>query len=1548
MLNAWLNRHMIVRRMTGFVALFVFFSCFILADARAREDAEGVFYKAPGGEPVQFARLDIDTFTIPAHLGDIKYTFKGSPDKFLIHLQDAHCNQFAQHKISDIIDYLNKEYGVRMVNLEGGVGDYDLTIFTSITGEAIRMEVADYFVKKGEINGAELYAITNPGKVVLWGVEDKDMYLANLKVYRDSLAYKEKVDKYLKELTHIMNNLKRHIYTPELLKIDMAYNAYKEENMDFREYLGFLVARAKEGGINIKQFTNLYLLARAMDLERRIDFEKADAERDALVDELKENLSRNEVRELVGESVDFKTRKISRKTFYDYLLEKAKGIGLDMDRFPAFSEYIVYVTTYETVDRSRIMEELADLETEIKGPLYRNDTQRRLDALSRNLAITKNIFSIKLNKTDYKYYLANKNSFDVNNYLEFIGKEAYKYRISARPSADILKLNDYREDISRFYEYSFKRDEIFLENLRFSRVAENVEGAVLMAGGFHTESLCELLEKKNISYVSILPRFTSPRDYKSPYLDLLAGQATDLERMLSSALAKTAMMQVASKLNDILGDAVYGRKGMDIFRAAVVLLRNLIEKEGKGIVGKVDDMNVRTAEDGSVECLIGNRVLLKMPARELLPSPITGNIAAGLSDVEILEWRSEAEARSDEIMKNNEDAVEAVKARCEWLLLKYEDDIRRELEKYGVPKTEIELIVNVLKNPTDPGSFKWFEARVEGEEKYMLGNENALAVNVIRHLIDREETEVLYNDLLDEYILHEALEKIPRLDHYAIIGLTAAVFDREGGFDVAIMTPGLTPLGRSLRSFIDAEVEFRRTLDDLITERWARRGDIRLRENLKDVLVGIKSLREADQETLGEFFGTHFDDEFIAYYARELDQQRTDPELTRREVDANMQDFIRDYIQVSTAVETDRIMDLPGRIAEEGWVIEKLTTSRDELEDIEGFEEFLAELQEKASVLPAADRLWNKKRIRLMDIFARRGDVTQKIGRALVQGLNIKRKIVPMPDVHADLEGMRDYLEGAGLVIKGEARDGTEDRWIGKDVTVVFMGDMIDRGPDPLDAMRYVRMLQKEAAEQDPPRPGYPAFYKGSRVVRLLGNHEVLFLAATSFNVTDRDRAMIYRKRMDKKLLSEEHFNRFVYELMDDIEEGKVVAAYTEGGKVFSHGVIFQSLFEHVKEERDRREEPKDTFTGTDFVDTANKILVEAVEQKDYSDPIFRFPGARGKVPVGLFWGYVTELSRYGEKLPEGLQQVVGHDPIPADLKTDPSGKVICVDTGMVWGGRKGLVFEDNKIYEITPPASYYMITGMADVDEVELEIEFVPITGEEAEELAEAQAEAAKGVVGDLRQNKTDIIVMPGSEIYLARQEPVNRATARKLHKNYGQETLPYSYKYGDDWKKNLEELMEKRIVPAFYKEQKKGKSPRMLLYLPLSTEERESIFEEGGLLEDYGHLEDFIAVILETDIPTDGVVDNVMHIVLAKSLLNYERFRKGDYGAEFSREAEMRLVDFLKTLVIDPTAMDLKKDPDVINKILNGDIILRIRPIDFGEIKEWKAAQDAVLKAL
>ena len=113
----------------------------------------------------------------------------------------------------------------------------------------------------------------------------------------------------------------------------------------------------------------------------------------------------------------------------------------------------------------------------------------------------KNIFNISITKDDHTYYKKNESSFDVRNYRSFIEREAPLCKIQAVLDKDVEKLDGYREAIAKFYEYSFKRDEAFVRNVRVGKsVIASPEGAKQSLKGIAR------LAAKPLASVASLPR----------------------------------------------------------------------------------------------------------------------------------------------------------------------------------------------------------------------------------------------------------------------------------------------------------------------------------------------------------------------------------------------------------------------------------------------------------------------------------------------------------------------------------------------------------------------------------------------------------------------------------------------------------------------------------------------------------------------------------------------------------------------------------------------------------------------------------------------------------------------------------------------------------------------------------------------------------------------------------------------------------------------------------------------------------------------------------
>jgi hypothetical protein len=338
--------------------------------------------------------LSVKSFSLPEYLGEVKGLYDAGSDQIVINIQDAHCNYACQQKIAEILEYFNKEYGIDNINLEGGSKNYDLSIFTDIQDEPARKRVADYFVREGLVSGAESFAINNPGKVSLWGIEDGQLYLKNLDVYRKSLQHKDQIEKHLKSLSYILSTLKVKIYSKELLDLDSKSGSYRSGNLELKDYVTYLSHIAGKSSLDTETCKNTVLLAKVLAEETRIDFKLANSQRDELIDRLSKKLAKVFLEEFIAKAVGFKSQTIPHKEFYAYLINKAKAFRVQVDDFKEFAKYVAYVSIYDGIDKTKMIAELDDIDAAIRERLYQNDDQRRLGELSKNLRLLKDIFNI--------------------------------------------------------------------------------------------------------------------------------------------------------------------------------------------------------------------------------------------------------------------------------------------------------------------------------------------------------------------------------------------------------------------------------------------------------------------------------------------------------------------------------------------------------------------------------------------------------------------------------------------------------------------------------------------------------------------------------------------------------------------------------------------------------------------------------------------------------------------------------------------------------------------------------------------------------------------------------------------------------------------------------------------------------------------------------------------------------------------------------------------------------------------------------------------------
>ncbi|MBF0216582.1 MAG: AAA family ATPase, partial [Candidatus Omnitrophica bacterium] len=224
---------------------------------------------------------------------------------------------------------------------------------------------------------------------------------------------------------------------------------------------------------------------------------------------------------------------------------------------------------------------------------------------------------------------------------------------------------------------------------------------------------------------------------------------------------------------------------------------------------------------------------------------------------------------------------------------------------------------------------------------------------------------------------------------------------------------------------------------------------------------------------------------------------------------------------------------------------------------------------------------------------------------------------------------------------------------------------------------------------------------------------------------------------------------------------------------------------------------------------------------------------------------------------------------------------------------------------------------------------------------LLETLIALSRDVISDLwRNNSTDIVIIPD----LLDKPAVGRIVrdTKIFDKKYQQETVPLSYKCAKDEFESPEKLKEsllKACREAVKRSEQGIGNKGILIYLPSNLPEGS---RDGALMKEIladgtiAPRKDDITVIYG-DYAPGAFIDIVSHIILAKALLNYTRYKKGVYKGEMDPEAMTRLIEYMKVLVSDKE----KVTAAYIDSLLNNTAILEMKKLDLNEITQIEAAQ-------
>ncbi|MCA9395542.1 MAG: hypothetical protein KC649_00095, partial [Candidatus Omnitrophica bacterium] len=454
---------------------------------------------------------------IPPDSGNVSGQFSGSPENpHVILVRDAHTNASAQLHISEILDSVMLNRGIATVFVEAGSGHLSLDELNRFGTPEQRKPVAMQFLKKGILQGSEYLQLTSDHSFDLFGVEDESLYDRSLEVFKQSVKFRTSfADKYT-QAKALALKLADKILDPRLRDLIRLQERYRKSEIGpmqyiYRIYDWMQLLDGASGG-----YEAVSGLLEMKGYEEQIDFKSvaqilyqlrdSDSEKYSFADELISCLEADN---------------------HQMLIQFLNSAGADaklrqLGSVPGLKTYAEYLNHLKNIDFNSVWLGKEKLERAYARELISSETERRLYLAVQRLEIFKKLSEQQLTP-DEAYYVENA-PLRWQQITGFLNTTAAEY--DEAPESALL--HDPAEDgwirsFEDFYNLTLKRDEAFLQNIKEYLNRSGQKEAVLIAGGYHTENLKQMLQKMSWSYSVVLPKVDHETDL-SRYERLLTGQ----------------------------------------------------------------------------------------------------------------------------------------------------------------------------------------------------------------------------------------------------------------------------------------------------------------------------------------------------------------------------------------------------------------------------------------------------------------------------------------------------------------------------------------------------------------------------------------------------------------------------------------------------------------------------------------------------------------------------------------------------------------------------------------------------------------------------------------------------------------------------------------------------------------------------------------------------------------------------------------------------------------------------------------------------------------
>jgi hypothetical protein len=403
--------------------------------------------------------------------------------------------------------------------------------------------VAEYFMDEGYLGGPEFAGITAKRMPLLWGVEDMNAYDVNVAAVKDSALHRQAMDRFLQEAHRVMNVVKDRRLSGELLEFDRHLTTYHLGKEPLGDYVRYLLHSSP---LSTTHVPNLVLLRDALHWEGALDYKRIESERSHLLERMVRGLSKQSLDQLVARSARYRLGRTSYGDYYRFLRSLCTQSGINIDEYAQLRAYVRYVLLVERINRNDLLTELSTLERAVQEGLTVSVDEKRIVEAARNVALMDRLVRHAYTPADWAYQAAHSEEIrNVGATIVALAQQTGIPHTLSPPSADTLK------PFEDFCLQALGRNGAMVQNLLNKMKTEKRATAVLVAGGFHTEGLTQLLRQQDISYAVVTPKINGelPDGHRS--LDLMARDPAPLEKLFAGETLNLPLARVMNTENQV-------------------------------------------------------------------------------------------------------------------------------------------------------------------------------------------------------------------------------------------------------------------------------------------------------------------------------------------------------------------------------------------------------------------------------------------------------------------------------------------------------------------------------------------------------------------------------------------------------------------------------------------------------------------------------------------------------------------------------------------------------------------------------------------------------------------------------------------------------------------------------------------------------------------------------------------------------------------------------------------------------------------------------------